>query len=425
MKNVKYILNNNDLFDYHHIQEKLTRMAAEGWHLEKITNLCWKFRRGEPKAVRYEILYASAASVYNSETTEEEKDLVALCAEAGWELAASHAHVQIYRNEDPNATPLETDELQKFKNIRKNIRKHFIPQQLGMIALYSVLILMFGSSLMNEPASVLSSSMMVFALATVAVFVMECSIQLVGNLLWLHKARRAVEAGQTIPPNRFYRWFRWVMWATTAVYVLALLFWVEPGYGVSILLLSPLMVVTSLGTLAITKRLNASRNVNIWVPALAATAVMLFCRPLLSDFLIPEEKPVELPLTLTQLTGERGTDQLTIDVDSSPLVSYGRYYDFGPVNQIQYTLVDIHCPLFYDMILNDEEQDFIQSREYLGYTEISDELRELIGAEYLRRSTSILNDRWFICWEDRILFLYADFSLTDDQVATMVEVLKP
>ena len=303
MKDTKYILNNNDLYDYHRLQEKLTEYAAEGWHLEKITNLYWKFRWGEPKQVRYEIIYAAAASAYNSQPTEEEKDLEALCAEAGWELAAAYAQVQVYCNEDPNATPLETDEVQKFHNIRRNMLRHLFPQQLVSIALYTVLLLMFCSSLKEKPASILSSNIMVLALATVAVFVIECSIRLGGNLLWLRKSRQAVEAGQPIPQNRFYRWFRWVMLATTALYVLALLFWVEPGYGVSVLLLAPVMLAATLGTLAITKRLNASKKVNFWAPFLVTMAVILFSRPLLSDFLTPVEEPVELPMTLTPLTG--------------------------------------------------------------------------------------------------------------------------
>ena len=112
MKDTKYILNNNDLYDYHRLQEKLADYAAEGWHLEKITNLYLKFRRGEPKQVRYEVIYSAAASVYNSQPTEEEKDLEALCAEAGWELAAAFAQVQGYRTVNPDAAPLETDAVQ-------------------------------------------------------------------------------------------------------------------------------------------------------------------------------------------------------------------------------------------------------------------------------------------------------------------------
>lgn len=427
MKDVKYILNDNDLYDYNRIQEKLTRFAADGWHLEKISNCFWKFRRGEPKQVRYEVIYSAAASVYNSRPTEAEVELADLCAQAGWELAASVAQVQVYRNEDPNATPLETDEVEKYQNIRRNILRHQIRQQLLSILLFAVQFLLFGSSLLERPAAVLSSSMIVLTLAAIAGILIEFSIQLGATLLWLRRAGRSVDAGQSIPPNRFYRFFRWVMWASTALYLLGLVFLVRPAIGVSVLVLTVVIAVATLGTLAITKRLGASRKVNFWAPVVISMAVILASRPLLSPILAPEKLPeVDFPLTLTQLTGAKNSERLTIEVDSSPLVSHGRYYDFGGTDQIQYTLVDIHCPLFYDMILNDMEQTYIKTRDYHGDAILSEELRELIGADYVRRSTSFLaTDDWFICWDDRIVRLYADWVLTEDQIATLVELLKP
>lgn len=425
MKNVKYILNDNNLYDYHRLQEKLTRFAADGWHLEKITNIFWKFRRGEKKQVRYEIIYSAAASAYNSRPTEAEEELADLCAQAGWELAASVAQVQIYRNEDPNATPLETDEVEKYQNIRRNIMRHLIPQQLSTILLFAVQFLIYGSALQRDPAAKLSSSMMIFVLAGTAGIVIEYSVYLVGNLLWLRRAGRAVDAGQSIPPNRFFRSFRWVLRVNSAIIILCLMLLVEPVFVLSVLVVTVVAALCSLGTLAITKRLGASWKVNIWVPALVTMAVILSSRPLLSEIVAPAEPPVEFPLTLSQLTGENSGDRLTLEIDSSPLVSHGRYYDFGLVNEIQYTLVDIHCPLFYDMILNDMEQDYIRSRSDQGDAILSDELRESIGADYLRRTTGLSYDRWFICWDDRILDLYADWVLTEDQIAMVVELLKP
>lgn len=424
MKNVKYILNDNNFYDYQRLQEKLTRFAAEGWHLEKVTNLLLKFRRGEPKQVRYEITYSAAASAYNSRPTESEVELAELCAQAGWELAAAFAQVQIYRNEDPNATPLETDEVEKYRNIRKNMMRHQVRQQVCMILLFAVQFLMFGSSLLRHPAANLSSPMMVLVAAATGAIVIEYTIILVGDLLWLRRAGQAVEAGQSIPPNRFYRSFRWVMWSTTGLFLLGLIL-LEPTFGLVTLAAALVAIVCTLGTLSITKRLGASRKVNTWVPALVTMAVILSCRPLISDILSPAETPVALPLTLSHLTGETSSDELTIGVSSSPLVSYGRYYDFGEESEIQYTLVDIHCPLFYDMILNNMEQDYIRYRDYQADAILTDELRALIGADYLRRTTGSGNDNWFICWDDRILDLYADWILTDEQVVMLVDILKP
>ena len=421
----KYLLFNNDFYDYHRIQEKLARYAADGWHLEKITNLYWKFRYGAPETVRYEVIYSAAASAYNSQPTEEEQDLAELCAGAGWELAASYAQIQIYRNPDPNATPLETDEFQKFENIRRNMRRHMIPQQLLTIGLFFVQLLMLGSGLLKDPAATLSSSVSVYAMVILASVILEYAIQLAGSLLWLRRARRAVESGQQLPPNRFYRWFRWVMLGSTLLFVLVIPAVLKPGYGAAILVLGVLVLTASLGTLSLTKRFGASRSVNFWAPALVTMVVILATSSLLSEVFYLAKPEVEYPLTLTQLTGENSDGQLNIGVDSSPLVSYGRYYDFGLHNQIQYHLADVHFAPVYDMVHKEMEQDFLRNQASPGDAPISDELRELIGADYLRRNTTFLEDRWLICWGNRILYLYADWPLTEAQLEVIADTLKP
>ena len=425
MKKVKYILNNDTLYDYHRIQKKLTRMAAQGWHLEKISGILWKFRRGEPKAVLYDIIYSAEASVYNSRPTEAEEDLADLCAGAGWERVASVAQMQIYRSEDPSATPLETDELQKFKNLSRNMRRHFFPQQLWTILLFAVQFLMFGSSALRKPASILSSPMMLFILAATAGTAILHTANLIHDLLWLGKAGLAVDAGHPIPPNRFCSKFQWITWGFITVELFCLAMLMSPSYALTMLLLTGVMIAASMVTITVTKWLNAPKWVNIWIPTLVAAAVLLSSQSFFSDHLFPEKSSPELPLTLSQLTGETETDQLTIEVDSSLLVSHGRYYDFGAENQIQYTLVDIHCPLVYDLILNDLELDYIKFRCYQGDAILSDALRETIGAEYLRRSTGQGQDDWFICWEDRILMLYADWELTDAQIMLLCDLLRP
>ena len=91
MKDTKYRLMDAYLYDYPYIQQQLSDQAASGWHLEKIGGILWKFRRGEPKQVRYEVTYSPAASVYNSRPTEAEEDLSDLCAQAAEAIDAQDA----------------------------------------------------------------------------------------------------------------------------------------------------------------------------------------------------------------------------------------------------------------------------------------------------------------------------------------------
>jgi hypothetical protein len=159
MKETKYILMDTACFDYQRLQQRLEDLAEKGWHLEKPGNFLWKFRRGAPQTVRYEIIFSAAASAFNSNPTEAEEDLADLCAQAGWERVGALAQLQVYRNENPSATPLETDEFEKLQNIRRTTKKHFIPQQLLMIGLFLLQFLMHGSTAMRYPTRTLSSGL--------------------------------------------------------------------------------------------------------------------------------------------------------------------------------------------------------------------------------------------------------------------------
>jgi hypothetical protein len=92
--------------------------------------------------------------------------------------------------------------------------------------------------------------------------------------------------------------------------------------------------------------------------------------------------------------------------------------------RLSYTIVDVKCPVFYDMLLNEQEQQFMQSSLY-SYLPIDGEQRQQFDAEYVRHCANNTGDRWLICWEDRIVYLKASWMLTDAQLDTITNILKP
>ena len=429
MKNTRYMVIDAQLYDYAYVEEKLTRLAAEGWHLETVGNMLWKFRRGEPKAVRYAVTFAPSASVYNSRPTEEEEDLADLCAQAGWVRVAAQAQRHIYRNEDPNATPLETDEAERLKNIRRTMKKHFFPTEILLVAIFLMQFFMHFSTMTRSPARTLSSPMMISTLG-ISLFVAAIHAFLALNgLLWLRRARRAVEGGEEIPANRFYRRFRWVVWGVLILYLLCLFWSVGAIFLVWVVVTSAVILGVTCGGIALGKKLNAPKWVNMVVPAGLCALVMMILMPLLvlsMDLGGGELHQAEsLPVTLTQLTGETGTERYIMEESSSFLCSYGRYWDTGADDvRITYTIVDVKCPLFYDMLLNEQEQQFIQS-SLNTYLPIDGELRAQFDAEYVRHSQNSTGDRWFICWDGRIVHLRAGWELTNEQLQIIKDSLMP
>lgn len=430
MKDVKYKLIDTLLYDYSLIEEKLTQLSAEGWHLDKIGTLAWKFRRGEPKQVRYAVTYAPSASAFNSRPTEAEEDLADLCAQAGWVRIANQAQLHVYRNDDPNAVPLETDEGERLKTIRRSMKKHFFPTELLMIAIFLMQFFMHLHTMTRSPSRTLSSPMMVSTLGMCLFVAVIHMVMALNGLVWLRRAQKAVDDGESVPANRFYRRFRWVIWVFLIGFLLCLLWVVGLGFFSWVLITSAAVLFVTAGGIALCKKLNAPKWVNMVVPAGLCAVVIAVLIPILIfslDAGILNEEPPQtgnLPLTLSQLTGETDTERLTIDVSGSPLLSHGRYYDFGAANEIQYTIVDVKCPLFYDMILNEQEQDIIRYSRYSMLPGVA-EFAEIFDAEYARHATSNIGDRWLICWEDRIVDFYANWQLTEEQLAVLADILKP
>ena len=121
-------------YDRTGIAAHLADMAAKGWMLEKMGAWSWRYRRTEPKKLRFAVTFfpASQFDPGPSEGLETYRDY---CAAAGWVLAADTAQVQIFYNEDENAVPIETDPAAEYANIRRCMKKSFLASYWALLAL--------------------------------------------------------------------------------------------------------------------------------------------------------------------------------------------------------------------------------------------------------------------------------------------------
>lgn len=436
MKDRKHELLDVALFDYQYIQRHLTEMAARGWRLEKIGSFgVWHYRRAEPASVRYEVTFAPSASAYNSRPTEDEEALSDLCADAGWTRVATAAQLHVYCNADPNATPIETDEATRIATIRKTMNRHFVPQYLLLTALFVVQLFMQLSTVTRYPVTSLSSPLMIGNLLFLPVAIVSYLVMIAGYFLWIRKAQQAAESGQTVPECVFYRRFRWVLWAVLAVYLSSLL--LSSGLGIAALVLSYAAVTLGLVgvTMSITKDAGAPKWANILVPFVVTFVGLMLLSPLLFGILdaasLAEEPehPATMPLMISHLT-EADNVQHSIMEDSASLVmSHTRYWDHEEVYEsglsLSYSIVDTEFDFAWEMCLNYYEQQLLESSYTLSNGVVTGNLADQWGAEYARRAPGDFNDRWLICWEDRVVSLRASWPLTDEQIAIAAELLKP
>lgn len=79
----------------------LEQMAREGWHLVR-GGILFKFRRGAPAIVRYQL-------DYRTETGAKLQEYLDLCRDAGWEYVYKFANWHYFRTADSSAPDLHTD----------------------------------------------------------------------------------------------------------------------------------------------------------------------------------------------------------------------------------------------------------------------------------------------------------------------------
>ena len=126
---------------------------------------------------------------------------------------------------------------------------------------------MHYSTMTRSPARTLSSPMMLSTLG-ISLFVAAIHAFLALNgLLWLRRSRRAVDSGEEIPVNRFYRRFRWVVWILLILYLLCLFWSVGAIFLTWVIVTSAVILLVTWGGIALGKKLNAPKWVNMVAPA--------------------------------------------------------------------------------------------------------------------------------------------------------------
>lgn len=193
MKETKRTIRYFKFYNRKGMQAYLEEMAAKGWLLTKVTELCWQFRRIEPAMLHFSVVYFPQASIYDAEASEKQQQFHALCAHTGWNLAASGAQLQFFYNETENPVPIETDAVLEVENIHKAVKKRFLPGYYGELflsLLNSVLLVMQG---LRDPIAFLSSGgSLLYLLCWILVAILSLT-ELTGYARWYKKAKRGAE----------------------------------------------------------------------------------------------------------------------------------------------------------------------------------------------------------------------------------------
>ena len=445
-------------FDYEGIEAWLEKMAAEGWQLESTGAYLWKFRRSEPAKTHYSLVFMPKTSAYDPKKENKALDLEAYCSESGWKLVCSSGKVHIFRNDEEDPIPIETDERIKLNNVRRSM---LISYLLPLMIITAGMVMLNGGIIgfWTNPARSLSSySGMVGAAMTTCVFFL--TIVCTGTFLhWYRASKRAVDGGGSCAPTGLCRKLYYISLVMIIVaMVFSILTWSAEDMGHAFAIVIYMVMVFILGAVGwmirekfaysgmSTKMNRILTNVILVLLSLALTGAFIAGIIIMEVELDNDEKSERsksmMPLTSEDLR-DIGDEPYSYDWESTETFVLGRdqafqestaymeeeYSEDSPEYDLNYTIVHVKENRLYQRCLRD-----MMSDELFWFTDMISnnettwkqiEPPAKASKAYRRSWDDEYVDELILCYPDRIVMVtpYFDDELSEDDIRVIDEKL--
>ncbi len=222
MKETKKCFVGFSLSDQECMEAYLEEQAEQGWMLEKLGSMFWQFRRTESKKLRFAVLYFANADEYQPQPNETLNELYMFCEHDGWVPINNTGRIQIFCNEDTEATPIETDPA-----VKVELLNHMWKKSKGFGLWLALLTVLFQLGLDvwmigNMPLNRLSNPYMVTVLWLEILIAVYATVVILQHAVWYRKARRKANEEQAVLPLPSGDWMFGVGWFLAMLAVISL-----------------------------------------------------------------------------------------------------------------------------------------------------------------------------------------------------------
>ena len=188
-RNAQYEYNLFDLYAAPEIAQHLEALALQGWQLEHIGPVFWRYRKCPPADLHYAVVYfpKDPADEYIS---RQQRELWELCRTTGWELTATAGQMQVFRTAEKEPVPIETDPVVQMETIHAAMRVRDSVLFAGSLIFYILLLLPL--LLLTRSAGNWAAWFRLF-LPALLLYILPCCITLVSHLLWYRSARQTAQ----------------------------------------------------------------------------------------------------------------------------------------------------------------------------------------------------------------------------------------
>ncbi|MBQ8368739.1 MAG: DUF2812 domain-containing protein [Clostridia bacterium] len=440
MKDTKKRMEIFSTYDFSGIVRHLTKMARRGWMLEEIGNYTWKYRRCEPADVRFAVTYFPQASAFDPEPGEDQQTYIDYCEEAGWELCASAAKMQVFRAVTPDAVEIETDADVQLASVHRSMKASYLPWCWTMLVFGILESAMELDKILRDPIEYLLG---MHTLVMTAAIVILTAAELLNYGIWYLRAKKSLKNGGGLPKTIGTRPLQ------IAVLVLILtefLLWI--GYsGVSGSIVTALvsmaavfaMLGATFGIRAVLKKKKVDAGLSKVIVMTACVLIPVICVPLLgivtfnvimngtfSRAEVVEDAGMkirvyhdELPLCVEDFTEvpDDAVYSRQLERKASPMIrriegkQQDPMFEARSLPDLEYTVTITEIGWIYEIA----KEEVLAVDPLFDYT--YDVILESDGCTVYRMNyRGDWGNQWIFVMTDRVAELYFDEPLTEDEL---------
>lgn len=424
------------------LKEYLEEMALEGWKLKEI-NVFLVFEKIEPKKLIYSVEVFDKASLFDTQLENSAKEYTDYCAEAGWQFVCNSEKIHVFIATDENAVPIETDEAQKYKTIKKSMFKKNLFNFIWLpIIVFNLFIQYVG-----DFDYFITSNIRIFTFLTIAIALIIRSIQIIGFLIWCKRAKQNLKMDQklnyynkkSLKKRNTLRKIPFCILLVGLVCFAIVSFFRQDFSSGMFALVSLGLLVVSWGVSIWINKMKFSRSVNILIPLILGIAIsyvsVFLC--LIWVIVFSHESPKvyvdgntisivgesEIPLTLEDVSIQVGKYRDTDKSIRESIFAKSRYYYDTTSTKLDDVQKGLHYTIFesnYDFIMD----QYINDKLYHSYNRVYEEGNSTVwGANKVYICVNEDNYYALVIYNDFIFDYRSCTALTDDSINTIRERL--
>jgi len=401
----------------------LEAMEAKGW-LFRGTDWLGRLEYEEnlPQSVRYAVACVPSRRDWRVTPTEPERDLECLCFDAGWRKVAALPKFHVYRNPDPDATDLESDELTRLDTLDRALRRPMTVSALGFAIGGGVLLGVLLWFLMSDLPRALSVAALPGGLVFLLWMMLTMPLQLLLYRRWYAAAEQAAHAGLPCPEAKGWRAF--TLWNRLFA-ILSVVWILTQGSPVLTLGYAAVMLVfQGLRWYLENRMADEDLAEKVFRTSLAVCFLLLFAFNRIAAAAAPSPAVDAIPLSAQDLMDTSGMDLHQYDLNGSdaPWASYHDYWqpDNNSSLSLRCVIFDLRLPILEDSCRDWFEEDFRAMARRMDTT-VEPADAAPWSAEAVRRA----ENSWLVFYDSRIVELHTSWELTPDQIAAAAEKLAP